>query len=172
MAYLGSTWPPRRLQDASESAQDAPKRPQETSRRLQDAFLSAQDASKSFRDVLTGPQVASKTIQDAPRHLQDASKTVQDASKRLQDSSKTPPGAPNTSPRGFHTPPSRFFKEFPTSFRQPDHKNQAPATARATFFKPPLQRELLFLYLDFHNDYRAWPNLDANLVPLWYQTSA
>ena len=164
LAYLGSTWPPRRLQDAFESAQDAPKRLQETSRRLQDAFMSAQDASKSLQDVPKRPQDASKTIQDAPRHLQDASKTVQDGPRRLQDDSKTPPGAPKTTPRGFHTPPSRFFVDFPPSFRQPNHKNQAPARARATFFKSPLQRELLFRCLDFHNDYRIWSDLGASLA--------
>ena len=169
---MASKTPPRRFQER-------PGRPQASPRDLKTPPRRLLERPRCLQELPRRPHRASSRLQDhprcpktPPRRLQDASKTVQDASKRLQDSSKTPPGAPNTSRRGFHTPPNRFFEDFPTSFRQPDHKNQAPATARATFFKPPLQRELLFLYLDFHNDYRAWPNLDANLVPLWYQTSA
>ena len=134
---MASKTPPRHLQDASKSAQDAPKRPQETSRRLQDAFLSAQDASKSFRDVLTGPQVASKTIQDAPRHLQDASKTLPRPSKML-------PNAYRTAPRRLQ---ERRIRPQEASIRlQVDFlKNFPPASAsQTTKIKPPLQRELHF----------------------------
>ena len=126
-------------------------------------------ASETSSQGLKSPPRPSKMPQDTsktpPRRFQDRPR----ANKRLQDSSKTPPGAPNTSPRGFHTPPSRFFKEFPTSFRQPDHKNQAPATARATFFQNSVTRKAMFLILRILT---MITDFDPIWVRIWYQTSA
>ena len=137
MAYLGSTWPPRRLQDAFESAQDAPKRLQETSRRLQDAFMSAQDASKSLQDVPKRPQDASKTIQDAPRHLQDASKTPPRPSKMAPDAYRTAPRRLQERRRRPQEASIRLQVDFLSIF--------LPASAsQTTKIKPPLERGLHF----------------------------
>ena len=48
LAHLGSTWPPRRLQDAPKTAQDASKSPEDASKSLQDASKSLQDASSKM----------------------------------------------------------------------------------------------------------------------------
>ena len=62
-------------------------------------------------------------------------------------------------------------------FWPPNHKNQGPAAARATLFKPlhcssPRCREsYIFDILDFLNDYRFRSDLGGSSVPFWHQKS-
>ena len=74
MAHLGSTWPPRRLQDAPETAQDASKSPQDAAKMPPRASKTPSRASN------TSPRDSKMP----PRRLQDVLKTAKDASKSPQ----------------------------------------------------------------------------------------
>lgn len=116
--HFGNKSPPRRLQDASKTPQDAPvwcpRRPKSRPR--------------GPRDAPKRPKSRPRVDQDAPRRRQDGTNTHQGASKRPSKRAQNVPGRTKTAPRRNKKPQDGPRRHQDALKTPPRRRQQAPKT--------------------------------------------